>query len=136
MEKEPNVKDTIHILNNIEHTVMAFSIFLATIGIIFLLSPGMAVGQPEWMRRFAKLDTLEQTIVRLVAMVLTIDVFSAVLVARGEMLNQASPLEFFQPTLIYIGVYICVLVGLAFLSKYLLGEELGKEHEKDANEKS
>jgi len=133
---EPNVKDTINILNNIEHTVMAFSIFLATIGIIFLLSPSMAVGQPEWMRRFAKLDTLEQTIVRLVAMVLTIDVFSAVLVARGEMLKGGNPLDFFQPTLIYIGVYICVLVGLAFLSKYLLGEELGKEHEKETNDKS
>ncbi|MEI7867983.1 MAG: hypothetical protein WCI11_08820 [Candidatus Methylumidiphilus sp.] len=126
------------VLHNIEQTVMAFSIFLATTGIIFLLSPGMAVGQPEWMRRFAKLDTLEQTIVRLVAMVLTIDVFSAVLGARGDMqhIEGRSPLDFFQPTLIYIGVYICVLVGLAFLSKYLLGEELGKEHEEKTNEKS
>jgi len=99
-------------LRFVEAAVMAFSICLAATGVLFRLKPGMAAGQPGWLRRFAELGTLEQTLVRLAAMVLTIDVLSAAL----------DPLQTRQQVLFHVLLYLFVLVGLAFLSTFLLAD--------------
>jgi hypothetical protein len=102
----------IETLGYLEALVMAFSICLAATGIVFLLKPALGTGQPGWMRRFAELGTLEKSLVRLAAMVLTIDVLTTAL----------NPLSPRQETLSRVLLYICVLVGLAFLSAFLLAD--------------
>jgi len=122
----PEEDITLHIVQtvrNIEHTVMAFSICLATNGVIFLLKPDLAANLPLWMRGFAKLGTLEKTLVRLAAMVLTIDVLAVVLEASPIKGNNALSFAQLQPILIHVSIYLVVLVGLAFLSKLLLNED-------------
>lgn len=114
-------------LRHVEAAVMAFSICFAATGVVFLLRPGLATGQPKWMRRFAEPGTLEQSLVRLAAMVLTIDVLSVAL----------DPLSTRQQTLYRVLVYLCILIGLAFLSAFLLADEqvdrsVGEEHAEDA----
>jgi uncharacterized membrane protein YqhA len=133
---EAQEQDIAKTLGQVERTVMAFSICLAATGVIFLLKPGMSAGQPKWMRRFAELGTLEQTLVRLAAMVLTIHVLKVALeanIALTKATTNVSELWMaMQPTLFHVVVYLMVLVGLVFLSKFLLGEDSG-ESEKQKN---
>ena len=119
-------------LSTVEHTLMAFSICLAATGVSLLLKPGMETNLPSWMRRFAELGTLEKTLVRLVAMVLTIDVLTVVLQTGAKLRDRAlgatgdtfqALFELFKPSIFHLVVYIIVLAGLALLSKFLLGEE-------------
>ncbi len=124
-------------LNTVEHTVMAFSICLASTGVIFLLKPDMAANLPSWMRSFGKLGTLEKTLVRLAAMVLTIDVLAATLSLRIK-LEASKGLNFWGiagPVLFYVMIYLVVLTGLAFLSRYLLKEEPDSDSDAGDNKK-
>jgi uncharacterized membrane protein YqhA len=134
---EAQEKDIAQTLGSVERTVMAFSICLAATGVIFLLRPGMSAGQPKWMKRFQELGTLEQTLVRLAAMVLTIHVLKVALEAdvTFQITATTNVRELWmamQPTLFHIVVYLMVLVGLVFLSKFLLHEDDG-ESEKRKN---
>jgi hypothetical protein len=89
------------------------------------------------MKRFQELGTLEQTLVRLAAMVLTIHVLKVALEADVTFpitatTNVRELWMAMQPTLFHVVVYLLVLVGLVFLSKFLLHKDDG-ESEKRKN---
>ena len=132
----------VQVLTRVEHTVIAFSICLAATGVVFLLKPGTTAGVPPWMQRFSELGTLEKTLARLAAMVLTVDVLKVIFEARisfpkpGSSGYSAALWEAMQQPLFHVALYLLVLAGLAFLSKFLLNEdvaETGKKHEARSN---
>jgi len=118
------------VLKTIEGNVMTFSICLAATGILFLAKPELAFGQPRWMKKFAKPGTLEQTLVKLAAMVLTIDVLNVVLSLQEWLHSSTTYLWILvKPAIFHLAAYLIVLLGLAFLSEFLLKEKDKKEKE-------
>jgi hypothetical protein len=114
-------------LKNVEKMVMAFSICLAATGIMFLIKPEIAFGQPKWMRKFAKPGTLEQTLIKLAALVMTIDVLSVILQLQDSLKNQTPYIWILvKPAMFYLIAYLVVLIGLAFMFEFLFNEKDAK----------
>jgi len=119
-------------LKNVEKTVMAFSICLAATGIMFLMKPEIAYGQPKWMKKFAKPGTLEQTLIKLAALVLTIDVLSVILQLQESLKSSDTYLWILvKPAMFHLLAYLVVLLGLAFLFETLFKEQPEIEEETD-----
>lgn len=115
------------LLSNLEHAVMAFSICLGTIGIVFLLKPNLAAGQPAWMRRFAEPGTLESTLIRVASLILTIDLLKEFL---KVVMPSRDPVLDAMPLLLRVAGYLAFGVTLAILSRFVM-EEPKPSHARD-----
>ena len=123
----------IETLGNVEKIVMAFSICLAATGIMFLIKPQLAFGQPKWMKKFAKPGTLEQTLIKLAALVLTIDLLSVILQLQDSLKSSNTYLwVLVKPAMFHLIAYIIVLIGLAFLFEFLFKEKDSNEEEPES----